>query len=106
MELIHLPCLLRDTVFGWRIRRGNFSPFRAAPLSPQFSPSKSLSNCDCPGPETLPVAAKTLDASSHLSPLIADGKRSYPQDTRSFFNNVRSRLGVGVSRNRGLKWNV
>src|SRR5712664_3814009 len=60
MELIHLPCLLRDMVFGWRIRRGNFHlSARGSVVSAPIFSSKSLSNCDCPGPETLPVAAKT-----------------------------------------------
>src|SRR6266851_3324937 len=94
MELIHLPCLLRDTVFGWRLRRGNFSPFRARLrcLRANFLRAKACLTAIARVPKRYRSAQKRLDASFHLSPLIADGKRSYPQETRSFFNNVRSRL--------------
>jgi hypothetical protein len=97
MDLIHLPCLLPDTVFGWRIRRENFSPFRAAPLSPRQSLQAKACVTAIAGPETLPVALKTTGRQgSHLSPLIVDGKRIY----RLF----PTPAGVGTRMNRELKW--
>jgi hypothetical protein len=70
MDLIHLPCLLRDTVFGWCIWRGNFSPFRAAELAlrfaglslRQFSPSKACLTAIARAPKRYRSPQKRLAA--------------------------------------------